>query len=388
MRYRERVYAPGTSYLFGQRPFKRTMNDDPTFTGESTFKRMDFSEVKTTGLEGGSASVQTKDYLGNWGDPIDLSVRTPLGCEKHAFLEQPAVANLDGPFPPEAGFFMKDLSDFGKSKANLPVMLVELRKTYQMLRNPFKLASFLAKPPKGLRLPRNFREATAVASPYLEARYGWRPFLADIRNLRGSVSRFDAAKPFLDSGKPFVYKSTRSNSVSGTRVKNYPYPTYDMRTNVSVSTTWTAKRCEFGRAVKSASFDSQSIFRRIISAYGGDQLVGIAWELVPYSFVVDMFLPVGDLIDAHLGAPAWFTSTGSPWYWDYNEVVHDVSRTGVSNTKCRTSVGWSYKTSRKTFVRGPIVSVPQKPLNISGLQTADLLALAGQSLGRFLGKSS
>lgn len=387
MRQRSKVDSVQNVYLYG-RKLGQEMQDDPTVTAEPTYKRMSYTKCWTDNMSGGSASYSYKDWLGNWSTPIDISVTTPLALEQHAFIEQPTLPSFDDPLPPAPGFFMKDLGAFGKSKLNAPVMLFELAQTLTMLSRPWKLAAALASSGKRLRLPRDLKGAiNAIGSEYLGFRYGWRPFLADVRAIRETTTRFKTAQRFLEDGDVFTFKSNRTSVDSRTSRVDYPYPTYDMRTTCVTNTTKKHTRCEFGKAQKSASYETQSMARHIIDAYGGADFATIAWELVPNSFVVDWFLPVGDMIKANLSSPAWFTNVSSPWAWDKFELVSAVSRSGVHNSRYQTNVGWQYTVSKETFARGPIVTVPPKPVDIDGYQVADLLAMAGQQWGRLLGKS-
>lgn len=131
-----------------------------------------------------------------------------------------------------------------------------------------------------------------------------------------------------------------------------------------------------------------SLANRFFDAFHVRDVASVAWELVPYSFVVDWFLPIGDMIDNFSPAPAYLISTGN--VWSGRKTTDRIERTvsGKALAKASTfATGAGYVIEKTTYVREPMGALPPKPVNLDGYQVADLLAMAGQQLGRVFGKS-
>lgn len=131
-------------------------------------------------------------------------------------------------------------------------------------------------------------QSSAVANGWLELQYGWKPLLTDIygaaeliaqkqiREVRNRV-RKSASVTIEDRGRN-----------DGASVSMLPFY-YDIKRKVSVKYT--------------VYYSSPSVSTSL-SQVGISNPALIAWELTPYSFVLDWFIPIGDYIsslDATLG---------------------------------------------------------------------------------------
>ncbi len=122
-----------------------------------------------------------------------------------------------------------------------------------------------------------------LANHWLEFSYGWRPLVSDIY---GSMEQL--AKTFSDN-KPVRFRGrakdseTRSNVNVG-QIQEIPYIRY--------KTGWTVNY--EASCVIQVKVDSE--FARTMSQVGMTNPALLAWELVPYSFVVDWFLPIGSYL--------------------------------------------------------------------------------------------
>lgn len=125
----------------------------------------------------------------------------------------------------------------------------------------------------------------SLADNWLELQYGWKPLLNDIRSAALALAKFNLADADVHHASSRASKPTDVQSVVFGAVS--PAPVVG---NLSVSTTTSVS---FGVRYKISSplvsFLAQTGFTNPLS---------LAWELLPFSFVVDWFLPIGSFLDA------------------------------------------------------------------------------------------
>jgi len=126
-----------------------------------------------------------------------------------------------------------------------------------------------------------------VPNKWLEMQYGWKPLLSDVYGATDSL-----AKRTRDDWR-ITAKATKSNSIS----KSVEYD--------AKGAGWGFISVE-GRKSVFARIDCapQSEILISLSSLGITNPLNVAWERVPFSFVVDWFLPIGnylDSLDAMLG---------------------------------------------------------------------------------------
>jgi hypothetical protein len=123
--------------------------------------------------------------------------------------------------------------------------------------------------------PRTTRlKPSDVAGRWLELQYGWKPALADV---------YSAAKAMesISEGPSKTRFSVRSNE-STTRV-------FKTVTFLGDSTT---AHCDFSRSYTFEAYEEMGFARQL----GLLDPLSVAWEVLPYSFVVDWFLPIGQYL--------------------------------------------------------------------------------------------
>lgn len=139
-----------------------------------------------------------------------------------------------------------------------------------------------------VRASRSFEEFVRIFSDaWLEYRYGWRPLVGAARDLYEAVNVLQQSKRYLPVSGHASREYTATGSPGVTWVTN-AFGGY-VDTGSCVST------------LKARSFVTHLIGRE--SAALGIQPMVTAWELVPYSFVVDWFTGIGDSIQASFLPP-------------------------------------------------------------------------------------
>jgi len=126
----------------------------------------------------------------------------------------------------------------------------------------------------------------SVASNWLELQYGWKPLLQDIVGTLKSLSILHTT----DS----VQRVAVSAKASAETVTRYP-----VNFNVhfpgaqGTTTTVSQSRCKF-----ILRFRLASPLRSFMAQTGFTNPINLAWEILPFSFVVDWFLPIGPYLEA------------------------------------------------------------------------------------------
>jgi hypothetical protein len=120
------------------------------------------------------------------------------------------------------------------------------------------------------------------ASAWLEGRYGWRTLGYDLESIQDAVERLDKQTNF--------YRST-SLSTSSTAINDSTV--IEWGSGATYTVTHTGK--------VDVSYRGFAIGKQSPPKFGGD-IVVTAWELIPYSFVLDWFLDVGMKINYYVNS--------------------------------------------------------------------------------------
>lgn len=140
------------------------------------------------------------------------------------------------------------------------------------------------------RFPKDaYRKPTRddFASFWLEYSYGWRPLLSDVYGAAELL-----AQQFTQSRPTYVTATAKTVEPMSVPI----YTAYGISAAAGGMVNCTAK-CKVG-------FDVDSQSRDLLKSTGITNPLLLAWELLPYSFVVDWFIPVGNYLsnlDAAVG---------------------------------------------------------------------------------------
>lgn len=183
--------------------------------------------------------------------------------------------------------FNKCLSKLGTrmngASFNVPLFLAEAHKTLNMIGSAARDIA------KVLRKAKTDREAHNL---WLEYRYGWRLLVKDI---------YDALVAIHEARQRGVVfhvkvKSTSTKAGVSTTTSTGTYPpraTDDLPVIWDVVNTW---RADFETTISLNYTDTYGPTLGSLQTFGITNPLNLAWELIPYSFVVDWFVPVGSYL--------------------------------------------------------------------------------------------
>lgn len=117
--------------------------------------------------------------------------------------------------------------------------------------------------------------AKFASQKWLEYRYGWQPLVSSIYSGLDNVLRSETARQIPIRGRAVVTKQSRSLSGNGTHLD----PTWTFQSMTSL-------RCELSGSFKLPSSS--------VADWTSLNPASIAWEMLPFSFVADWVIGVGD----------------------------------------------------------------------------------------------
>lgn len=292
--------------------------------------------------------------------------------------------------------FYKKLREI-RTKVQGLTFLGELKETVRMLRRPAAGLQNLAE--EYLRALRKRKRAVPkrwkkdISGLWLEYAFGWIPLMNDIE---------DIVKAYKELTHP-----TQTDHVRSFGKKEYDLTSAlnGEGTGAGVSNLWldeglywripTAKRTEehvvrYSGSVR-AQVRSDQWSNYALFGFEPTQFIPTAWELCPWSFLVDYFTNIGDLLDASV------TSTSNVVYVnrtvikkmrEYRVYEHDYKRSAAvfgSGFYAKTwdsNQSWCL-TTRKTVTRSKGTGIPMPTFQMSfGLNDGQLMnvaALLGQA---------
>lgn len=344
----------------------------------------------------------------------DLNITTTTyGSSSSSFTcydsPQWGIAQLDGPLAALGGEVMGSgamgsvntsglavNAAFAKMNA-APLMGGEIasdyKQTLSMLRKPFSGAAdltrkILSAKRRRLKLKSNLNDFTAFTGAWLEYRYGWKPLILDCESAIKSVGDYANTK----INRRLVARS--SHGYSGQFSQDFVKVGLGRWTMLSSSGVTIGS----GKAVSHAGviYEQKSVRNvpdAIVTNLGlqAKDVPATIWEVIPYSFVVDWFVGVGDWLQAttpnvNVSVLGSWGTTLLDWESRSNVTMH-YPAVAPATTPTITNVG-TYTVKVQSVIRtcgaGPTSIPPTKGMNLSVVQTVDALSLIGHQVIRGL----
>lgn len=207
---------------------------------------------------------------------------------------------------------------------------------------------------------------------WLEYRYGWLPLIHDVQQSLTAFQQYAGKNSDVSrvSGKRSVTSDTvrsviyASNPGSSTKRTRYYYE--------NAKTT-----CRMGLYYK---MDQKML--ATLSGLGLTSPVSLAWELVPYSFVVDWFLPIGPALNAFSAFEGLTFVRGYKTYYTERTVFLNIDQTYSNSDATWTDKGKSFgkritvNRTALTAFPGPVKPVLKNPYSfIHAANAAALIVL-------------
>jgi len=293
--------------------------------------------------------------------------------------------------------YASELAQAGRSDLHVISFVREISETIGMLKNPFKLVtsvssmlgkhgmkkSFRRVPfgdlvkagPSTLQLcaskklgPKSatFRNAVdAGAGAWLEGTYGWSPFLSDIGAAAAALGEGLRARKDLKAvgRRSFRYSSSCSIEKSWSADSNAApvYVKKGQRFDRYASSLW-------GQWDVNPSIQAESTVAALVRALNIDRLGYAVWDAVPYSFVFDWFLPLGNIIDDLASGPTFYITAGLPWLGERIRTDFMVNLSGSTTYSWRTSYsGTGFLYDRRIAYNRRAVDIGSLDLSVNGM---------------------
>ncbi len=223
----------------------------------------------------------------------------------------------------------------------------------------------------GISKKRREPRSSNAAGKWLELQYGWKPLLSDVY---GSAEALAKQPP---SNWRVTAKGTKSSKRTWEYKRNLKtWPSPDSRGTCTAN---------FGAFTRIDALPANEALVSL-SSVGVTNPLLVGWELVPFSFVVDWFYPVGNwlnTLDAMLGYTDIWTSTSVriKANWSTSGVGFTLPNTRYVNAGYSGSKRYSSLTrSVQSGLVIPHVPRVKNPLSLQHMSNA--LALLGQAFGR------
>lgn len=235
------------------------------------------------------------------------------------------------------------------------VFLGELRQTLRMIRNPAKalregLQDYLTRirARKG-RLGRGRARKTNarkfLADTWLEYSYGWRPLLSDVEDGAKALANLQRMHPLHQA----VSAYGEDVRVFYNALGQHGHATASFLMN---QTAKSSVKVIYRGAIR-VNPSSQPLMAQKLFGVSLTDFVPTAWELVPYSFLVDYFTNIGNIIDA------WSFGRGN-LSWSNQTVIREYINSYHSPVSINHSTA---TTTTYQFIRAPTAVYSHRLIN-------------------------
>lgn len=371
-----------------------------------------------TGESGGEATYRDLPYQRYWeyrpesiNNPMDSSrwrKPSPWASAHERTTQRPYTAFEIGPFDADGNIFqqfydgagwndasgvylplssnlvsraeVKALSKLKNQKVNFAQAFAEREQTAELFlsvakkisksvsawrnKNPRKLWE-LVKGSEGQR-------GKSIPSSWLEVQYGWNPLMQDIQ---GSCD--------LLQSRDFNGQSYRVDVKAS--VKERDTYLWEKRTDVTADMGFTIKAQRQNVAKVHLTYVLENPFAHTLAQSGLLNPAALAWELLPYSFVIDWFAPVGDWLNT-LDASVGYSFLGGTWSV-FRILDESVAGVYVRNNAGRflTSPNYFQRSrllNRSVYSQSPLPGFPGVKNPFSPGHVANAMALLTQAFSR------
>lgn len=252
------------------------------------------------------------------------------------------------------------------------VFIGELRETIRMIRSPAKsLSDLIGRYYKDLRDKKRTlgdkRWRRSLSGIWLEHAFGWKPLLSDIESAVAAYEQHVLRPNQIPiSGYGVNEGRGPANYNNGPQNLNFP-------TNCG---NWVVSRMTKEAAVVRyrgmvTSTNNATLWGdRKLFGFSPEQFLPTAWELLPWSFLIDYFTNIGDIITATVvdkESIAWTNRSETVFrYQDVSMLLNEAAtKASFPDYRSHSSTGSTAKARIRTVVRSPGVGLYVPPLEFS-----------------------
>jgi hypothetical protein len=302
------VYRSMTDIVSGA--YKASINRGVVINNPMSRERFTFS-VASSGYQHTYSGANCVSFSGTWRDTFTNLLNWKLGA---LGLTQPAsLLASDGDLTSRA--CAQALTNVKNPSVQGLVFVKELNQTLNLLKNPLSaVTTLLRKERKKIPISKS-EKFNAASSQYLAVVFGLRPLMMDVEGVMEALHRQTRERETARGTASDNTSVTTSNILlhAGTVLTDSRYKTVQTET-LEV------------RAGALYSFEGRTLADSM--GFSLRDLPSAAWEILPWSFVVDWFSNVGQLISA-------VTANCSNEFlaeWVSHKRTHTITRTVTSTT--------------------------------------------------------
>lgn len=260
------------------------------------------------------------------------------------------------------------------------LFLAEIHKTAQMIRRPAMalqkaMLDYTRRQKSHIRKLRGKTKTESagpeplrkvLAGTYLEAVFGWEPLLSDIDDATKALARLVSERRherFRAFGTGEEISHQQNQIISGFDLPQYNLLDIEKRVSTVVY---------YGSFLgHDPSKEVELTAQRVVELSGFDlrSFVPTVWELIPYSFLVDYFFNIGDMIEAattdtskvkrltKVNIDEWTQTV--KWAPNFSACRDEIKiRFGTVNRLEQSGSTGQWVVTRRTITRTPLTSVP------------------------------
>lgn len=224
----------------------------------------------------------------------------------------------------------------------------------------------------------NPSKSKSLANNWLELQYGWKPLLQDIDGSMRALANFVQVNPCYRT----VRATTKKEVVSYWPV-TFPNQAVDFgHSGDPLTVLVNGERVSLQSIRTWVRFRLNSNLISLLSQTGFTSPVNLAWELLPYSFVVDWFLPIGPYLESFSAFEGMTFVDGSVTHFSRTRDFAHVSFNGVLprspsyDSKVRAYYDHEIvQVTRQKLSQFPVSYLPRFKNPFSSVHAANALAL-------------
>ncbi len=264
----------------------------------------------------------------------------------------------------EDNAIIQALTKLKKQNINFSVALGERKQTANLVADSCKRLAGMV-----LHTRRTaFKLATDPFALWLEIQYGWKPLLSDVH---GAVTEL------MNHGNPEKVKVT---VVGSGQDRFYAKEKVTMSPGTAVDIDRIV-RAVTSLKVRLDYIEKDNSALATLSREGLTNPLTLAWELLPFSFVVDWFIPIGKYFDCLDAALGWQFKGGTKSVMQrmnyYATNPRNTPGTGFSGSNTVRAKAHVRKLVRTTYGSSPLPTLPHFSDKKSSMHVANGIALLG-----------